>query len=516
LRWRPDVAAAAAAVLLSAALCGLAAAAPPDAQNRDRLDATVRYLQNAQNPDGGFGSAAGAPSNADFSAWVAYALAAAGINPQDQAKPGGTDAYAYLAEETAGLSVTTDWERVLLVAIAAGTPPHDFGGTDPVARILERRLPDGSFPHDAGGTAGGVNDTAFAVLALCRVPDPAAQAAIPGAVDWLISVQDPKTGGWGHTPGGATVGVDMTGAVIQALNAAGRRGTEAERRGFDYLRSLQNDDGGFPQASWVKASNVASTAWAVQAMWSAGIDPRAWERAGGDPLDYMAHLQQPDGSVRYMDGDDSNRLWMTAQVAPAFAGQANPPTPAPRSKPPDPIPSVSATPAGAPAAGEGQGGLAGRQSGGVIAGGGGEGAPLFSRPRPQSRGRTAGGARELDPRRARRAPVAPTPVPLATLTATPAPPRRATTAAPTRVARGTRLDGDGDGPGGPGGYANVTGTLVDANAKAAPHALPAAPGLRAAGAGGADDAVAVAIAIALACAALAGATLELRPREAGA
>ncbi len=83
-------------VVLLAAATPAAAGAAPDATNQARLDRTIRYLQEAQSPDGGFGGASGAESGQGFSAWVALALAAAGVNPQDQAKPGGVDAYGFL------------------------------------------------------------------------------------------------------------------------------------------------------------------------------------------------------------------------------------------------------------------------------------------------------------------------------------------------------------------------------------------------------------------------------------
>src|ERR1700723_3878235 len=61
-------------------------AAPDNELNKNRLDNTVKFLQEAQNSDGGFGGEAGEESSQLFSSWVALALAAASINPQDQAK----------------------------------------------------------------------------------------------------------------------------------------------------------------------------------------------------------------------------------------------------------------------------------------------------------------------------------------------------------------------------------------------------------------------------------------------
>lgn len=472
---------------------GLATAAQRDPGYGRQLEATVRYLQAKQNPDGGFGYEAGRPSDPGVSAWVAYALASFGVNPQDQKQPGGVDAHTYLARNAVG-KYATDWERMALVAIASCTPPRDFGGVDLVARILAHRLPDGSFEHEPADDVGGVNDTAFAVLALSRVDDDAARAAIPAAVDWLLGAQL-EDGSWGWSTRYASRSVDMTGAVIEALRAGGRPDTEHEARGFAYIRSLRNADGGFPQNDPDEPSNVASTAWAVQAMWAAGHDvPR-------EALDYLAARQQPDGSIQYMEGVNQNNLWMTAQVAPAFAGRELPIACVPRTAPPaEPSPpAATATPAGPSALSDGQGGAAVSQGEGVIAGGGGEGAPLFSRPQPQSRGRTAGGKRELDREKARerrRTPPQPeataTPVPIETATPEPSAPTPAASPAP-------------------GGDAlpYVTGTLVSGGATDG----AAAPGLRGAGAGGTGDGLARAIGLALVAAIALGFVLEARPRR---
>ena len=380
------------AMLLAAA----ARAEPPSPRHEDQLDAIVRFLQNDQNSDGGFGGEASATSDPLFSAWVALALAAAGINPQDQARPGGVDAYTYLAEHSSALTLTTDFERALLVADAAGTSPHDFGGVDLVKTILERQLPDGSFSHEAGSTVGGMNDTIFAILSLGPVHEPAAEAAVQNAAAWVIEEQD-ADGSWPSycpkTVTGCTArgkeppdSVDMTGAAIEALNAAGLHHTKAQGRAFEYLHEAQLPDGGFPQALGEHESNVASTAWAVQGIWSAAGNPETWLTGSGaeteEPLDYMASLQQPDGHIRYERSRESLGVWMTAYVAPAFAGQALPIPLAPRSA--KSTPGIAET---------GQGGESAQPGGGVIAGGGGRGAPLFSRPRPQSRGRTPGGKR---------------------------------------------------------------------------------------------------------------------------
>jgi hypothetical protein len=383
--------------LCSLVAAGSASAAAPNPANQARLDSTIRYLQEAQNLDGGFGGASGGESGQGFSAWVALALAAAGINPRCQARPGGVDAYSFLVnhfhrgleEEIPYPKIpTTAFERELMVVNASGADPHSFAGYDLIDEILARALPDGSFPYVPGGR-GEINDTIFAIVALAPVQDPAAQAAIQRAADWLIGEQD-EDGGWSFEVKGGRTEADMTGAAIQALRAAGRPDTEAEQKGLRYLLDMQSDDGGFPEFPGESESNVASTAWAVQGIWAAGQDPEAgpWIKEGNDPLSYMASLQQPDGHIRWKASQDLNGVWMTAYVAPAFAGQTWPIPASPCAEEP---PTTAAQP------GQGEG----TQSGaGVIAGGGGRGAPLFSRPKPQSRGKTPGGERVLHTRRA--------------------------------------------------------------------------------------------------------------------
>ena len=153
--------------------------------NQGQLDRSVAYLQGAQNPDGGFGGVKGAASDPLFTAWVGLGLAAAGVNPQDQRAPGGgTDMYTYLTANVPGPDAdTTDVERAALVAVAATGSAHDVGGHDLAAAILARQRPDGSFPHAAGGTAGGINDTAFAILPLSA--EPGLGDALARAATWL-------------------------------------------------------------------------------------------------------------------------------------------------------------------------------------------------------------------------------------------------------------------------------------------------------------------------------------------
>ncbi len=497
------------ALALSVALLaytGSARASAPSATNQARLESTVRYLQDVQGADGGFGTAE-AEQSQDFSAWVALALAAAGVNPQDQARPGGVDVYSFLVAHASQalpdelckpVICTTSLERELLVVDAAGASPHDFAGFDLVGQILARELPDGSFPFVPGGH-GEVNDTVFAILALSLVTEPTAQAAVQHAAAWLIGQQN-GDGSWSPLHPRIEAGeVDMTGAAIDALNAADPHATEAadrqaagaQQRAFEYLLKAQEPSGGFPERPGESEANVASTAWAVQGIWSAGQSPETWIASSGqEPLSYMASLQQPDGHIRWKQGEEMNGVWMTAYVAPAFAGRPLPIAAVPRA-----TPSTSTAPAlnstSPPASGTaepGQGGESSRPDSGVIAGGGGNGSPLFARPRPQSQGHTPGGVRLLGSTREQ-----------ATGKSAAGRPHLAggdpTTRGPhaerPRATARTRLtQGSGGTPerngGAPAGGREVKGLLI--GAPAGRHSLDApaagAPGLHGAGSGG--------------------------------
>jgi hypothetical protein len=404
------------AIVLLTAVCPAHAATARDPKFQPNLEATVRYLQNVQHEEGGFAEPGTEPGS-DFTAWVTLAIAAAGINPRDQTTAkqhwlAGHSAYSYLAENAHNASLTTDFERELLVVDAAGTSPHDFGGVDLAGEILKRQIATGpnagAFPHEASDPrTPGVNDTIFAILALSPIREPAVEEAIARATQWLEAQQ--KCDGswnWNYTPrakpcnprerrllpGEEKGEIDMTGAALEALNAVKHPDPKGQEQAFAYLREGETPNGGFPEYLGESEPNVASTAWVVQAMWSAGINPEAWTMKSGlgsdEPLSYMSLMQQPDGHIRYRASQEINGMWMTAYVTPAFTGN---PLPIP-ALPPESLPS---SPPEAPTAG-GDGGVSERPGGGVIAGGGGNGAPLFSRPQPKSKGHTPGGGDQLN------------------------------------------------------------------------------------------------------------------------
>ena len=459
--------------------------------------------------DGGFGGLPNTPSNSDFSAWVALALAAADINPKIQRQPGGTDLYSYLLANANELTYTTDFERVLMVVNAAGASPHDFSGVDLVAKILEREIQEPAvggiaFPHEAGSQRAGMNDTIFAVLALVPIHEPAVQTIVQEATSWIEDEQNangswpstcPKTVAGCHPFGKEPAGnADMTAAAIEALNAAGHHDTPAQEKALQFLHEAQvSSEGGFAEQPGESEANTGSTCWVLQGIWAAGQNPETWRLGGIDPLTYLERLQQPNGEIpwrRAGDEAEKNAVWMTSYCGPALMGV---PLPIPEAPPEPPVlePYEPET---------GNGGEDVQNGSGVDAGGGGEGAPLFSRPQRESKGHTPGGARVLaskasrKPIKHRRNPGSPREHPAPTLKqeAAKPPPLRREGGAEGQAAKTTHLSLPPPAAKDAGDLREVTGIPI-----ASFHAdalEPGAPGLRGAGAKPASPALAIAIA----------------------
>ena len=326
--WRPAFVSAA----LLAAL--LVAAPPPEAARADAPKASVRYLERAQNRDGGFGPAPGAGSTQMHTAWAALGLAAAGRNPRDL----DHDALGYMRAHAGALRGDVgERSRTILALRAAGAASFTLGGRDLLGELERAQEADGSW-------AGLVNSTAFAMLALRaagRSPD--SRAVRAGAE--FIAAQANDDGGFNFAGRGKPSGADDTGAALQALAAAGRRGSGVVMRAARWLVSRQNPDGGFSLQGG--ASNAQSTAWAVQGLIAAGRSPATVRRAGSrSPVAYLRSLVGADGAIRYSRTSTQTPVWVTAQAVAALAGKALPLRPVPRER----ARRARATPAPAPAA----------------------------------------------------------------------------------------------------------------------------------------------------------------------
>ncbi len=281
------------------------------------------YLLAAQNADGGYGDRPGAASSQLYAGWAALGLAATGENPQDVARDGHS-LVDYIRGGAASATDVGSVERTVLVVRAAGLSPYSFGGRNLVG-ALERDI------RRNGSVSNQVNLTAFAVLALR-----AAGAAPPAAtLGWLVRQQD-TDGGFNFAVRGGTSDPDDTGAALEALaTSGGAAAARARTRAIRFLRGQQDADGGFAGLPGA-GSNAQSTAFAVQGLLAAGVDPNSVRRRGASPLDYLRSLIAADGHVRYARGTDQTPVWVTAEAVMALDAKALPLAPVARRSAPAP------------------------------------------------------------------------------------------------------------------------------------------------------------------------------------
>ena len=297
--WHPAPAA------LVVALLAIVLAAEPPRADAAVPKAPIRYLERVQNADGGFGPAPRAGSTQMHTGWAALGLAAAGRNPRDVAH-GANSVIDYMSANAARLRGDLgERSRTILALHAAGLPAGRIGGRDLVGEIAREQERDGSF-------GGLVNTTAFAVLALRAAGRGTGDPAVKRGATYIAG-QANRDGGFNFAGKGGPSGADDTGAALQALAAAGRRGSRVVRRAARWLVRHQNADGGFSLQGG--PSNAQSTAWAVQGLVAAGRNPSRVRRRGSrSPIACLRSLIGPDGAIRYSRTSAQTPVWVTAQA----------------------------------------------------------------------------------------------------------------------------------------------------------------------------------------------------------
>jgi hypothetical protein len=271
-------------LLLSFTGGGHVAVASADTQP-SAIHAELRYLERAENPDGGFGSGLHEPSAQLFTAWAVIGIAAAGGNP--------TAGATWIESHLSSLQGPGDLERTILALSAAHAPLHHL-----VSELQHDQSVDGSFNDQA-------NLTAFGILALR-----AAHASdIPTATTWLRRQQN-RDGGFSFAQRGSPSDVDDTAAAVEALV-----GRASVTRAISYLRHARNPDGGFPEQPG-DTSNAQSTAWVIQAFLAAGSPPTG--------AAYLERLTAPSGAVSYSSGVSQTPVWVTSETLAALTGRPLP------------------------------------------------------------------------------------------------------------------------------------------------------------------------------------------------
>lgn len=311
VRWE-DAPATAGAVdgrVVAGLLAALALAAPllaaPPAPAASATGAAARYLQRAQNGDGGWGLSARARSAQLPTAWAVIGLGAARYDAL-RVRRRGNGPGGWLRSAAINSRATGDLERTALALAAAGLNPRTWDLDRRLRRAQDR---DGSFD-------GLVNLTSYGVLALRAARLSPRDRAIRRAAAWLVRRRN-RDGGFGSAPRTAST-IDDTAGAVQALAAAGGRRWGATRMALRFLLRRQNPDGGFPLQPRGR-SNAQSTALAVQALIAGGRRPDRRRRAARSPLGFLRSLQQRNGSIRYSRTSAQTPVWVTGQALAALA-----------------------------------------------------------------------------------------------------------------------------------------------------------------------------------------------------
>jgi energy-coupling factor transport system substrate-specific component len=276
------------------------------------------YLISAQNADGGIGATPDSSSAELYAGWAALGLASAGENPQDVQRDGHS-LISYIEAGVASNSDPGSLERTILVARAAGLPATSFAGRNLTAELQADIRPNGSVSNQT-------NLTSFAVLAL-RAAGVAPRSA---SLSWLVRQQD-GDGGFNYATRGGSSDVDDTGAALEALAGAGGSSAARDRtRAIAYLRAQQDRDGGFPSQPG-SGSNAQSTAFAVQGLIAARVNPSSLHRRGApSPIAYLQSLIGGDGHIDYSRGVSQTPTWVTAEALMALEGKPLPLAPVAR------------------------------------------------------------------------------------------------------------------------------------------------------------------------------------------
>jgi len=281
----------------------------------DPVDAALAYLASQQQADGGFTGGYGGGSDLGLTCDVILAVAAGGRDVGAWVSGSGRSPLDYLHAQVARGAVGESGmkAKVALALLASGQDPTAFAGHDLIAEL------EAGYDWVTGRYGGNVFDQALAMVALFNagrwIPDQAAQ--------YLLDKQC-ADGAWalfGDTAAGAG-DTNTTALVIQALLATGHRDEIGE--GFDYLRRVQNTDGGFPYqnpSAYGTQTDANSTAYVYQALLAAGAPLGEWMPGVTDPLGALVALHDPaSGAFFWQAAVSTPNVLATAQAIPAVAG----------------------------------------------------------------------------------------------------------------------------------------------------------------------------------------------------
>ena len=300
-------------LLASLLIPGISASSPAV---ETAVEKGLSYLESRQNTDGGFIEPNTGTTSISSTWFASQAIVAAGEDPLSAKwTKNGKTPLDYLAESPDGKSDGTgEIAKWITFTAACGKDPYTFADYDAVAALQEKIKEDGRVGNYIYTTYWGI----FGLTA--------AGEDVKPQIAWLRTQQN-EDGSFGSysTETGDSGDADNTAASIMALRAAGIPADDpAVEAAVQFLREAIEENGGY-NYGYYSAPNLASTAWAVQAFCSVGIDPSTVKSsAGNSPVDYLLSLQKEDGSFRYTETLTDTPVGMTARAVAALSGCAYP------------------------------------------------------------------------------------------------------------------------------------------------------------------------------------------------
>lgn len=280
-------------------LTGKLPAAPAYVAASDALEWMCDQQQGDGSYDDGFGQIGA-------SVRALIALGSAGYDPDEWGSPSLLNFLTVASKtETVDYAASSASAAGKLAVGAAWTSQAvtDFVGINLPLSITAY------YSATTGAYGNGSGDTAWAVLGLH-----AAGESVPTqTIDFLKGVQN-ADGGWAWNEWGTDSEVQHTALCVQALLAAGEPVTATEViHALTLIASARNGDGGYGYQVG-NASDVNTTAFVIQSLLSAGQDaPGNWCTAVG--CGYLLSEQAADGSFLFYG---SPSLYATQEVIPAL------------------------------------------------------------------------------------------------------------------------------------------------------------------------------------------------------
>jgi len=167
-----------------------------------------------------------------------------------------------------------------------------------------------------------LNDDFWGIPAL-KATGESLNTQIQNIKTFIINNQN-SDGGWGWTVGGSSDADNTAAAVMALVVAEVSTGSQTITDALNYLKSQQQNDGGFTSEG---VTNAAADAWVINAIAAAGQSPASneWRKSGNNPVGHLLSLQDSDGAFKWTSSQrSSNPEWMTAYAVTALLGSPYP------------------------------------------------------------------------------------------------------------------------------------------------------------------------------------------------